>query len=135
MMNQMQGQFRFAYFTDKYQETYEFYLKWLGLDLAHDWDRNEHDKGAVFKAGGGLIEIMLRPEGDEYRYQGLDYRISQGAFMVIQVSDVDELFNKYQSKGIPFKQEIVSQPWGHRSFSVLEPNGLILFFFEEQFKA
>lgn len=132
-MSEKEGKFRFAYFTDKYKETYDFYENSLGLDLAHSWDRNDYDKGAVFKAGGGLIEIMLRPEGEEHRYQGLDYRVSQGAFMVIQVFDVDELFMKYKADGIPFKQEIVDQPWGHRSFSVLEPNGLLLFFFEERF--
>lgn len=132
-MTQKEGKFRFAYFTDKYKETYDFYQNRLELVLAHNWDRNEYDKGAVFKAGGGLIEIMLRPKKEENRYPGLDYRTAQGSFMVIQVFNVDEIFKKYQTKGIPFEQEIVSQPWGHRSFSVLEPNGLILFFFEEQF--
>jgi uncharacterized glyoxalase superfamily protein PhnB len=53
--------------------------------------------------------------------------------MAIQVWDIDHLFKKFKTSGIHFKQEVTDQPWGHRSFSVLEPNGLILFFFQEQF--
>jgi catechol 2,3-dioxygenase-like lactoylglutathione lyase family enzyme len=127
------GAFRFTYFTDMYDDTCNFYRNKLGLNLEHSWDRNEHDKGSLFKAGVGLIEVMHRPEDEEYRYAGIDYRIPQGIFMCIQVWNIDELFKKYKSRNIPFKQEIFDQTWGHRSFSVLEPNGLVLFFFQEQF--
>ena len=127
------GKFRFTYFTDKYVETSNFYKNKLGFSLEHSWDRNENDKGALFKAGAGLIEILHRPNDEENKIQGLDYRIPQGAFMCIQVWNIDELFKKYKAKGIPFKQEVVNQTWGHRSFSVLEPNKLVLFFFQEQF--
>lgn len=126
-----EGEFRFTYFTDKYIETLEFYEHKLGFILEHSWDRNDHDKGSLFIAGAGLIEVLLLPDKKELRYAGLDYRNPQGAFMCIQVWDVDDLFEKYKSAGVPFKQEITDQSWGHRSFSVLEPNGLILFFFQE----
>ncbi len=128
-----EGAFRFSYFTDQYAETYSFYAEQLGFPLAHSWDRNADDKGALFRAGAGLIEILHRPEEEEHRSAGLDYRIPQGVFMGIQVRDAGERFAKYQSAGIPFEQEITDQDWGHRSFSVVEPNGLILFFFQEQF--
>ena len=126
-----EGAFRFTYFTDKYDETWQFYEDKLGFSLEHSWDRNDHDKGALFKAGAGLIEILLRPNEEEHRYPGVDYRSPQGAFMCIQVWDVDARFEQYKSKGVPFKQEIADQPWGHRGFYVVEPNGLVLFFFQE----
>lgn len=127
------GAFRFTYFTDKYEETVEFYEQTLGLELEHSWERNEHDKGTLIKAGAGLIEVLLRPENDEHKYPGLDYRVAQGAFMVLQVFNIDELFESYKSAEVPFEQEITYQPWGHRSFSVIEPNGLILSFYEERY--
>lgn len=132
-MKDKQGAFRFTYFTDKYLETCNFYKDKLGFNLEHSWDRNEHDKGALFKAGKGLIEVMHLPEDETYKYGALDYRVPQGVFMCIQVFNVDELFETYKSSRIPFKQVITNQSWGHRSFSVIEPNGLILFFFQEQF--
>ena len=125
--------FRFTYFTDKYDETFNFYHNKLGLGLEHSWDRSEEDKGALFKIGLGLIEILLRPHDEEKRYLGLDYRIPQGVFMGIQVCNIDELFRKYKAIEIPFQQELVNQPWGHRSFYILEPNGLVLGFFQENF--
>ena len=127
------GAFRFAYFTEKFDETRGFYEEKLHLELAHAWDRNAHDKGAVFKAGAGFIEILLVPGDEEHKCAGLDYRAPQGAFMAVQVWEIDELFARLKSSGVTFKQEITDQSWGHRSFSVTEPNGLVLFFFEEQF--
>ena len=86
------GKYRFTYFTDKYVETSNFNKNELGLGLEHSWDRNEYDKGALFKAGEGLIEILHRPDDEENRCEGLDYRIPQGVFMCIQVWNIDELF-------------------------------------------
>lgn len=128
-----EGAFRFTYFTHQYQETFEFYEKILGFELDHSWDRSEYDKGALFKSGTGLIEILRAPNDASLENAGLDYRTPQGAFMCIQVWEIDQLFEKYKSKGISFKQEITDQPWGHRSFSALDPNGIVLFFFEETF--
>lgn len=128
-----QGAFRFAYFTEKFDETCKFYEEKLHFDLEHSWDRSEHDKGALFKAGAGLIEILLFPDDDRYKNAGLDYRSPQGAFAVIQVWNIDELFLRLRSIGVPFEQEITDQSWGHRSFSVIEPNGLILLFIQEQY--
>ncbi|GAB5410539.1 MAG: hypothetical protein BalsKO_29040 [Balneolaceae bacterium] len=126
------GAFRYTYFTDKYFETCEFFESKLRLTLEHSWDRNEYDKGALFKAGDGLIEVLLTPDED-HKIIGLDYRAPQGVFMCIQVWEIEKLFDTYKNKEITFKQELTNQSWGHRSFSVLEPNGLVLFFFEEQF--
>lgn len=134
-MKENEGKFRFAYFTDKYDETCNFYKSKLGLNLEHSWDRNEYDKGSLFKAGFGLIEVLFRPSDGEYRNEGLDYRVPQGAFMVIQVWNIDELFKKYKAMGVSFKQEIVDQAWGHKSFSVLEPNGIVLLFIQDLFNA
>ena len=61
-----------------------------------------------------------------HKHAGLDYRSPQGTFAVIQVWEIDELFLRLKSIGVPFEQEITDQPWGHRSFSVIEPNGLVL---------
>ncbi|NNK72278.1 MAG: hypothetical protein HKO94_03705, partial [Flavobacteriaceae bacterium] len=105
----------------------------LGLHLEHSWDRNKNDKGALFRAGFGLIEVLQLPYEDRYKIQGLDYRKPQGAFMVIQVWNIDDLFKKYKAAGVSFKQEIVDQEWGHRTFSIIEPNGVTLLFIQDPF--
>ena len=129
-MNKSEGAFRFAYFSKHYEDTCSFYSQSLNLTLEHTWDEGDN-KGSVFKAGKGLIEILYLPNNPESYNAGLDLRPPQGAFMVIQVFNVDELFHNYKAKGINLKQEITDQSWGHRSFTVTDPNGVSLFFFEE----
>jgi len=129
------GEFRFTYFTRKYDETCKFYTELLGFDLKHSWDRSAYDKGSLFNVGAGLIEVLLYPNDENHRYAGLDYRAPQGAFMCVEVLDIDARFTQLKAIGIPFEQEITNQTWGHRSFSIIEPNGLIIFFFQEQVKS
>jgi catechol 2,3-dioxygenase-like lactoylglutathione lyase family enzyme len=132
-MKENAGAFRFTYFTDNYDETCDFYKNKLAFSLEHSWNRNEDDKGALFKIGQGLIEILHRPKDPENNYAALDYRMPQGVFTGIQVWNIDELFKRYKANNVPFKQEIINQSWGHRSFYVYEPNGLVLGFYQEQF--
>ena len=106
-MDNENGKFRFTYFTDKYDETLEFYQHKLGLRLEHSWDRDADDKGALFKAGVGLIEVLLFRSEEERQSAGLDYRSPQGVFMCIQVWNVDELFEQYRSKGVSFNESFV----------------------------
>ena len=132
-MYNSKGKFRFTYFTKNFAETFDFYNSKLKFQLGHSWDRSDNDKGALFEIGTGLIEILHMPQDSQPKNPGLDYRTPQGVYMCIQVFNIDELYSFFKEKEIPFKQEIVDQAWGHRSFSIIEPNGLVLFFFEEQF--
>ena len=132
-MKHFEGSFRFTYFTDKYEETCAFYQDTMNLPIAHSWDRSANDKGTLFKIGLGLIEILKSPEDSSHHVEGLDYRSPQGVFMVIHVTGIDELYKQYKSKDIPFKQDIVNQDWGHRSFSIIDPTGVVLLFIQDQF--
>jgi hypothetical protein len=99
--------------------------------MLFSWDRDASDKGAVFQAGNGRLEILQLPKTkDERTNAGLDYDLPKGAFMVIQVTHVDALYENYKNKGLKFKQHITNQSWGHRSFSIIDPNGVVLFLWE-----
>ncbi len=126
------GAFRLTYFTEKYNETIVFYKDTLELEVLHVWDRHANDKGTLLKSGVGTIEVMLKPD-ETYRIKGLDYRKPQGVFACLQVDDVTALYEKYKKKSLVFREDLVDQSWGHRSFSVEDPNGIVLFFFEERF--
>jgi len=51
--------------------------------------------------------------------------------MVIEVDQVESLYQCAVEKGLPIQRELKDQTWGHRSFCVREPNGLTLNFFGE----
>ena len=125
-MNELE--FRFAYFTANFEATVAFYRDGLELPLVGSWDRGPDDRGALFRAASGIIEILARPRSGSSS-QLWDVRPPQGAFMVIQVADVDELHRRALDKNLPIQEEPTLQPWGHRSFCLREPNGLTLYFF------
>ncbi len=47
----MPRQFRFGYFTERYDETVAFYRDGLGLPVLESWDRDDTDRGVLFAAG------------------------------------------------------------------------------------
>jgi len=122
-------EFRFAYFTPNYDATVCFYRDGLELPLINDWDRGPDDRGSVFAASSGLIEVLARPKPGETSHM-LDERPPQGAFMVIEVDNVDADYRRALSKNLPIAQELKDQPWAHRNFCLTEPNGLILYFYQ-----
>lgn len=78
----------------------------------------------------GIIEVVVLPKSNEPSHLW-DNRPPQGAFIVIEAEDVDQEYRRAVQKGLPIKQKLTDQEWGHRSFSLTEPNGLTLYFFKE----
>ena len=124
------GQFRFSYFSPDYDATVAFYRDGLGLPVVESWDRNPEDRGTLLGAASDLIEILKLPEGGNSSHLW-DERPPQGAFMVIEVENVELMYRQVIEKGLPIQQELTTQTWGHRSLCVWEPNGLTLYFFSE----
>jgi len=124
------GQFRFSYFTPKYEETLAFYRQGLELPIIEAWDRSPDDRGTLFGVASGVIEVLALPgnTGSDHLW---DDRPPQGAFMVIEVEQVDSLYQRTVEMGLPIQEELKDQAWGHRSFCIREPNGLTLNFFSE----
>jgi catechol 2,3-dioxygenase-like lactoylglutathione lyase family enzyme len=123
-------EFRFAYFTRHYESTVAFYRDGLELPVIGTWDRNPDDRGTLFGTASGMIEVLAFPNNGRSSHLW-DDRPPQGAFMVIEVDQVEERYQRAAKKGLPTKQELKDQDWGHRSFCVSELNGLTLYFFRE----
>lgn len=123
-------QFRFAYFSPKYKETLAFYRDGLDFTVVGAWDRSPDDKGTVFRAASGMIEVLALPSSGESDHLW-DKRPPQGAFMVIEAEDVDFLYQRALERGLPIQDRLKDQPWGHRGFCVRDPNGLTIYLFSE----
>jgi|SRR5579859_3368664 len=124
------AQFRFCYFTPKYEETLGFYQEGLELPLVDSWNRSPDDRGSLFQAALGIIEVLARPIGpSSHRW---DDRPPQGASMVMEVADVDDVYRRSVAKKLPVTEGLTNQSWGHRSFCLREPNGLSLYIFSER---
>jgi|RhiMetdeSRZDD1v2_1073273.scaffolds.fasta_scaffold410812_2 uncharacterized glyoxalase superfamily protein PhnB len=124
------GQFRFSYFTPEYAATVAFYRDDLQLVVLESWDRSADDRGTLFAAASGIIEVLMRPQSEASSHLW-DDRPPQGAFMVIEVADVEQAYRRAAERGLSIQQEPTTQPWGHRGFCLREPNGLTLYLFSE----
>jgi catechol 2,3-dioxygenase-like lactoylglutathione lyase family enzyme len=122
------GQFRFSFFTQDYEATVAFYRDGLELPVLEFWDRSPDDRGILFGAASGMIEVLAFPRSGHASHL-FDDRPPQGAFMVIEVDDLEDRYRRAVEKGLPIKQKLTDQDWGHRSFCLSDPNGLIVYFF------
>ena len=113
--NKNTPEFRFFYFTDKYEETVNFYRNKLQLVELRSWDRGENDKGAIFHSpnGTGYIEIE----------EGREAPVLQGS-LYVEVEEVDRWYEFVLSKGIKIIQPLTDMSYGHRSFKFEDPNKL-----------
>lgn len=114
-------EFRFYYFTSRYEETVAFYRDALGLAVVRCWDRGETARGTVFRSpnGVGLIEVE---KGDGVP----DFR---GGFYV-EVPDIGLWYARVAAAGCPILRALGTTEYGHRNFRTADPNGVEVTFFE-----
>jgi uncharacterized glyoxalase superfamily protein PhnB len=53
----------------------------------------------------------------------------EGFELYTEVEEVDAFYEYVKSKGIAIRGEIADKPWGQRTFSISDPNGIKLVFF------
>ena len=87
------------------------------------WDRGADDKGTLFQAASGIIEVL-------YHKNHTVEQISH-AFLLIEVPSVEDTYHRLQNRGVTPEQEIITRPWGHRDFKLRDPNGITLGIFSK----
>ena len=110
------GEFRFVYYAQDYGATVAFYRDGLELPIVGGWDRGPEDQGTLFGAASGIIGVL--------HLDGRAFVPPQGGWLLYEVDDVAEQFQRARAKGLPLSEELADHPWGHRAFSVTDPNGL-----------
>lgn len=119
----MAREFRFVYSTQHFDETVAFWLVDIGLDRVSGWDRAPDDRGAIFALGSGSIEVLTPGSGPTFGGCG-------GMYVLSEVDDVDAWWEELEARGAPVTSRPQDRPWGHRDFSVTDPNGLRVGFFQ-----
>ena len=123
----MGNEFRCAFFTEEYESTLSFYREMLGLEVGESWDRAPDDKGTIFLAGSGMIEVLAMPRHD--RSWVWSKEKPRGFAIVIELDDVDAFYARILEKKVAVAAAIAYWEWGHRSFRIEDPNGAMLYFY------
>ena len=103
----MANQFRCAYATDEYQATIAFYRDGLRLEIVESWDRSDTDKGTLFKAASGLIEVVKR-SADQSHGEWESHR-PQGFTIVIETDNVDDRYERLAGRKINITEGLKDQ--------------------------
>jgi predicted enzyme related to lactoylglutathione lyase len=116
------GQFRLVFSPKDFEASLAFYREGLDLPVDHEWDYGGGDRGIVFLAAAGMIELLgLAP--------GAQYVQPQGVIVLIQVDSADRWHKLAQERGLPVVQEPTSYPWGQRVVRLQDPDGLVVALF------
>ncbi len=117
-----------AYTTDKFEETVAFYEQGLGLEAIGGWDRGVDDRGSYFALTSGTIEIMATPQAGSVQHA--DLRPPQGITIGVEIDDVEAWYRRAVDSQLPLHLDIKNFEWGERGFSIVDPNGVVLFIFQ-----
>ena len=101
--------------SNKFDESKDFYINFLGLTLAMDmkWI-------LTFVSSSNptaQISILHSDKSDN---------TNSNITLSIEVSDIDELYEKAKTLHHEITYEITNEPWGVRRFFVKDPNGAII---------
>ena len=98
-------QFRLALRARDFDRTVRFYSEVLGLPRIRIWDQDD-GRGALFQAGGGMLEVLGRPRGQErggrderFDYQGPDHKLT----VTLVVPSAEEAYEElvFRDRNIP----------------------------------
>ena len=116
------GQFRIVFSPKDFESSAAFYRQGLALPIDHEWDYGGGDRGIVFLAAGGMIELLgLAP--------GAQYVQPQGVSVLVQVDSADRWYSLAKERGLKVLQEPTTFPWGHRVVRLEDPDGLVVSLF------
>ncbi len=116
------GQFRVVFSPKDFEAARAFYRDGLSMPVDHEWDYGGGDRGIVFLAASGMIELLGLATGAQYVQP-------QGLGVLIQVDSADRWFDLAKERGLKVSQEPTSYPWGHRVVRLADPDGLVVSLF------
>lgn len=79
----------------------------------------------------GNAEIHLKC-ADQFPGEREHRRTNNHVDALIQITDIESLFEEFKHRGAEILQPIETQPWGTRDFVLLDPDGHILCFMQDQ---
>lgn len=119
-------EFRCAFFARDYEASLAFYRDQLEWPVRTHWDRGADDRGTLFEAGGGIVEVLALPATP---VPGWDAKPPVGLVLVVEVEDVRAAHDGLVARGVELSEGLTDQRWGHRSIRLSDPDGSSLYLF------
>lgn len=113
-------QFRYVVVSGAFDASVDFYEGVLGLERVGGWDRDD-GRGALLSAGGNAVVEVI---------EGRDPPSARGVFLAVEVDDADTWHDHLKGCGVEMEVPLHNEPWGHRAFTVRDPDGLSIVLYQ-----
>ena len=104
--------------TDRFDDGCHFYGTLLGWPITRSWI--EGGRGCIFGHGTTGIELI----------EAAETSVVSGVFLSVECAQVQPIHDAFTAADVAITQPLADQPWGHRSFGVVDPTGMTVVFFE-----
>jgi uncharacterized glyoxalase superfamily protein PhnB len=122
-------EFRFAFHAYDFDQSVQFYRDILGMTHTGGWDRPD-GKGALLAATNeAVVEIFGVAEGK--RYEGPSPVAVNLAIRLESADAVDGFYQLLVNKNVKIQGPPEDRAWGHRSFIVVDPDGIPIHYYSE----
>jgi len=106
--------------TEKLAETKAFYKNVLNFGVSF-----ENDFYLLMHTPNKSSEIsFLKPNHPSQQPMFQAPYNRAGAYLTIEVEEVDKIYEQLKSKGVAIAIEIRDEVWGDRHFAIMDPNGI-----------
>ena len=115
---------RLELFVSDLLTSLDFYSRVLGFEIGSQ----QTDGYTPITNGEILIGLNLRSNlPDDHPVQSKENeRLGRGIEIVLEVDDVDEIYEHVSAQDWPLADKLQRQPWGLTDFRVLDPDGYYL---------
>lgn len=117
---------RFELFALDTKRSVDFYINVLGFkevrtDIEGDYHQMKKDNVHI-----GIGPFNKLRNGHYFRPEVLTQRKGLGVEIVLEVDDIEKLYNKVRSKGYPIETKLGKREWGLFDFRIVDPDGYYL---------
>ncbi|GAB3056547.1 VOC family protein [Virgibacillus ainsalahensis] len=116
---------RLELFVDNIEKSVEFYRNILEFNVPKEIKENYISvrKGDVVL---GLGEMKNLSDHHPLKASSNGQQIGLGVEIVLEVEDINDVYNKVVAKGYPIQTELTTRPWGMVDFRLIDPDGYYL---------
>ena len=112
---------RIVFYTNKFLEMKNFYSHVLKLNMFKEFQHDDAPSGVVYEMGSIYIELLELKTHNGYK---------SDSYLYVEVNNVEQFYNEIKLQYVVV-EELEIFPWGHTSFSILDPDGNKLKFFSQ----
>lgn len=113
--------FRLEMFVDDLAASIDFYRRVLGFTVGEQ----QADGYTPMTHGDVYLSLNLRANlPDDHPIQAIiGERLGRGIELVLEVNDIEAMYERVSAANWPFSAELQPQSWGLTDFRVLDPDG------------